>query len=338
MRAAFSEEEEKKWNGGREESPNPPEDEPPGEKQPRRPYPISGREIGLIVLLTLVILLVGTLLASALGVLSMGEEAMDIDEEMVGEWASGNLESLPLSMKLMAMLIQLLIVVPALVMVSRKRLSVPVFFRLRPVPLEMIGLSLLIGLGVTVVGDEIGRLVNLVLPLPEEMAAGIQRMLKLNSWADLLTMGLTVAIIAPLAEEMLFRGFFQRYFEANRGVTTGVLLTSGLFAAYHFNLYWLIPILLMATVMGALAWRAESIVPTFIVHATNNTSGLAVANLYESDPSWYVMGGHVAPWVLLVALGVMVWALRRFFVVADQLGMGGHGPSGGVGRHVNRSV
>jgi membrane protease YdiL (CAAX protease family) len=297
-------------------------------------YPITGKDVVVVVISTLLILLLGFLVIGALGSMELMSSSGDVDMELLDEWASGNFETLPLSLKVAALFTQLLLIVPAWLFIRKRKLSTVTFLRLRPVPVQMAFYSLLIGVGVAVVGDEISRLVNYIIPFPEEMAYGIQRMMQMDSVLDFLTMGLTVAVIAPVVEEMLFRGFFQRFFEAKRGVTSGVMIASALFAVYHFNIYWLIPILLMATVMGAMAWRAESVIPTIVVHLTNNSLGLLAANVYPNEePGWFTMGDHVHPFVLLVSIVLLVWGLRSFFRMAVEQGLGGHGPGGIVGKN-----
>jgi membrane protease YdiL (CAAX protease family) len=301
-------------------------------------YPITGKDVVIVVVTTLLILLGGFLVIGAIGSMELMSEGGDVDVETLDQWASGNFETLPMSLKVAAMITQLILIIPAWVFISRRKLSVVTYLRLRPVPMKLAFYALLIGFGVAVVGDEISRLVNYIIPFPEEMAYGIQRMMQMNSMLDFLTMGLTVAVIAPVVEEMLFRGFFQRFFEAKRGVTSGVMMASALFAVYHFNIYWLIPILLMATVMGAMAWRAESVIPTIVVHLTNNSLGLIAANVYPNgEPSWFVMGDHVHPFVLLIAIVLLVFGLRSFFRLSEDLGLGGHGPTGPVGKNLDSS-
>ncbi len=316
-----------------------PQNEPTKQPDPKNEYPISGRDVVTVVVTTLLILLGGFIVIGALGTMELVTPNGDVDMDTIDQWASGNLDTLPMSLKVAAMFTQMLLIVPAWVFIRRKKLDTAIFLRVRPVPVQLIFYSVLIGLGVALLGDELSRLMNYVLPLPEDMAYGIQRMMQIDTVLDFLTMGLTVTLIAPIVEEMLFRGFFQRYFEARRGVTSGVMMASALFAVYHFNIYWMIPILLMATVMGAMAWRAESVLPTIIVHMTNNGLGLLAANVYpDEEPGWFLMGDHVHPLILLVAIVFLVWGLRSYFKLSEQKNLGGHGPGGPVGKNLDSAV
>jgi len=309
----------------------------PENQQPQRPkYPVSPGDIVRVILATLLVLVAGFTVVALLtvsGVLTGGKPPTP---EHLEEWTKNGISSLPLALKVMAMVVQAALIVPVLLFLRNHKLSPYIFLRIRPVPLSLLFYSVVVGFAIAVIGDEISRLVGLVLPMPEDMFEGLARALRLNSWADVLTMGVTVALLAPVVEELIFRGFFQRYFEATRGVTSGVLAASALFAAYHFNLYWMIPILLMATVMGAMAWRAESVLPSVTVHATNNVLGLVTANVWAAgDPAWYTFKGHVNPWIILLAIVLLIVALRRFFSTAEMKGLGGHGPRGDSGGHLD---
>jgi len=306
--------------------------------EPGYEYPITGWEILRVILATLLILFAGFIMVSAVGYFVLAKGGNPPTPDQVSKWAEGGITSLPLVLKALAMVIQVLLIVPAIMFLRRKGLSQKTFLRIHSVPIHLMLYSVVIGFAIAIIGDELSRLMNMVLPIPDDLINGIQQMMELKTLGDVLTIGITVSILAPLVEEMLFRGFFQRYFEAKRGVTSGVLSASAIFAAYHFNIYWLIPILLMATVMGAMAWRTESIVPSFIVHAVNNTTGLAAANLLKEEPAWFTMGDHISPFVLVPVVVILVVALRQFFISAEKIGLGGHGPGGEVGKHVNTTV
>jgi membrane protease YdiL (CAAX protease family) len=306
-------------------------------QKPQRPaYPIGPGDITRVILATLLILIAGFTVVALLtmtGILTGGEPPTP---EHLENWTKNGISSLPLGLKLMAMVVQVALIIPVLLFLRNHKLSYFVFLRVRPVPISLLFYSVIVGFAIAVIGDEINRLIGLVLPMPEELFEGLAQAMTLKTTSDVLTLGITVAVLAPVVEEMIFRGFFQRYFEATRGVTSGVLVASALFAVYHFNLYWLIPILLMSTVMGAMVWRAESVFPSITVHATNNVIGLVTANLWgTTDPSWYAFKGQVSPWMILLALVLLVVSLRQYFSIAQAKGLGGHSPRGDTGGHLD---
>lgn len=86
------------------------------------------------------------------------------------------------------------------------------------------------------------------------------------------------ALLAPLVEELFFRGFVYRVIRERARPSSAVFLSALIFAIYHFSLWLVVPILLLGI---ALAWLTEwqrSIWPAVICHALNNF--LAVASVY----------------------------------------------------------
>ena len=81
--------------------------------------------------------------------------------------------------------------------------------------------------------------------------------------------------IAPLFEELFFRGFIQPLLSRSFGVTAGVILTAVLFGALHAPEYsWAWQYALAVTIAGAVfGWiraRTQSIIPSTIMHGGYN--------------------------------------------------------------------
>ncbi|UCD39237.1 MAG: CPBP family intramembrane metalloprotease [Fidelibacterota bacterium] len=196
-----------------------------------------------------------------------------------------------------------LILVPLIYIIMRRQLPLAATLRLQGVTPVTLRDAVFIGLGVSVLIDELDRLVALLFPLPENIARGMEFLTFTTPFEALLVVGGAV-IVAPLVEEVVFRGFFQGQLEAGyRDVTKAVLFSALLFTVLHFNPWWSLQIYLLGMVLGFLAWRTGSIWPCFIVHAVNNSLALWFANVAEGSVSWYAPGGHVSPlWLLAAAL------------------------------------
>lgn len=196
-----------------------------------------------------------------------------------------------------------LILPPLLFIILRRRLPLSTTLRLQRVPFRALRDALLIGLGITVLIDELYSLVELVFPLPESVAQGMGFFTFTNSSEALLVI-LGAVVIAPLVEELVFRGFFQQQLEqVYRNATSAVLLSSLLFTIFHFNPWWSIQIYILGLVLGYLAWRTGSIWPPIVIHAIVNGLAVWFANLPESGFTWYTSGGHVSPlWLAAAAV------------------------------------
>ena len=207
-----------------------------------------------------------------------------------------------------------LIVVPLVVILRRRLMPLTATFRLRAISPVTVRDAFLIGLGVTILMDELDRLVALVFPLPDAIVSGMEFLSFATPGQALLVVGGAV-LVAPFTEELAFRGFFQGQLEAGyRDATKAVLVSSAVFMVMHFNPWWSLQIYLLGMVLGYLAWRTGSIWPSFLVHAINNGMATWFANGPEGGPSWYALGGHVSPAWLLVAAVMAYMGFRSFLV------------------------
>lgn len=87
---------------------------------------------------------------------------------------------------------------------------------------------------------------------------------------------LTVAVAAPIFEELVFRGFMYSGFERSLGALPAVLLTSAIFTMMHFqyNYYELLHIFVLGLVLAWARMRTQSLWTPIAMHAVNN--GLAI--------------------------------------------------------------
>ena len=214
---------------------------------------------------------------------------------------------------------EMMLIFPAMIFLVKYKYSWKRALRLNGISGKLMLISLIIGLAMTVVSDEIDRLISMLYPLPDDIVDAIVQSLIISNIWDLLLIGTGVVIVAGFAEEALFRGFIQRSLEAKRGVTKAVTTASIIFALIHFNSWWIIQILILSMLLGILAWRADSIVPGIIIHAVNNALGLWSANSQIEELPVYSLKGHVSPLVLIPAIILLVWGVKRFFALTEYL-------------------
>jgi membrane protease YdiL (CAAX protease family) len=90
------------------------------------------------------------------------------------------------------------------------------------------------------------------------------------------------AVLAPLAEEVFFRGLiFQGYLRA-QGLTTAYLASSAVFALLHLNLPAFPPIFVLGLTLAWLYRATGSLLPCVLAHGLNN--GVAFVVLYFGPP------------------------------------------------------
>ena len=182
-------------------------------------------------------------------------------------------------------------------------------FRLRPVSSEVILLSILVGLSLGPISDELDRLIQMIIPVPQWFLDQM-KFLQAETLGDWILLFLGVVALAALSEEFVFRGFLQVALERKGDVTRAVILSSISWTLIHVNPYWAIQIFIMGIVIGFMAWRSNSIIPPMIVHGLNNFLSLLFLNFSEKM-NWYLMGEHVTPWILVVSLIILIWSIRK---------------------------
>ena len=122
--------------------------------------------------------------------------------------------------------------------------------------------------------------------------------------------GLAVAVLAPMVEEPIFRGFIMR---AWLGVSAfwAIVISSLLFGLQHGQLAELVSLVVIGLFLGIVRWRSGSIVPAMMMHGLFNAISFLFL-LPATEPTWLTDSNLVI--INLVAaplLGLSVFYLFR---------------------------
>ncbi len=101
--------------------------------------------------------------------------------------------------------------------------------------------------------------------------------LDVTGWGFVLTF-FAVALLAPVAEEIFFRGFLYGGLRARIGVIGAMIASTFFFTALHFSIDAFIPIFVLGLFLAWLYEKTGSLYPGIILHAANN--GVAVIALF----------------------------------------------------------
>jgi CAAX protease family protein len=105
----------------------------------------------------------------------------------------------------------------------------------------------------------------------------------LGNPAALVWFWITLAVTAPICEEIIFRGFLMRgWGESRIGSAGAIMLSSLLFTAIHvqYNLPTLVTVFGLSLVFGVMRWRSGSTTLTILLHMVWNVSvGLTTVSL-----------------------------------------------------------
>ncbi len=80
-------------------------------------------------------------------------------------------------------------------------------------------------------------------------------------------------VMAPVMEEIFFRGFLFKGFRQKYGLKSALILSSFIFALSHFQFAALLPIFLLGGVLAYVYHRSNSLFPGMIIHFIINAWG-----------------------------------------------------------------
>ena len=96
-----------------------------------------------------------------------------------------------------------------------------------------------------------------------------------------------VGILAPLAEEVVFRGAILRTLlgiMSKKNHWVAIIISAAIFGVVHANLAQFINALLMGLLLGWMYYRTKSLVPGILLHWVNNTMAYVLTNIMpQSD-------------------------------------------------------
>ena len=174
--------------------------------------------------------------------------------------------------------------------------------RIKMVSRETIQHSLIFSIGVLIIIDTIDRIIHQIIPTPDYII-DLSGIMQPDSMLGYVFLFLAVVIVAPIGEEVVFRGFLQKFLEEYwKDITRAVLVTSLFFAMIHFNPFWTIQIYILGVLLGFLSWKTKSVIPSIMLHSINN--GLAyILSIYDDiNLNFYLWNDHVSPIFIFIAV------------------------------------
>lgn len=212
---------------------------------------------------------------------------------------------------------EVLLILPSFIYLKLKNYNFQEVFRLRKIDARIIYLSFPLGAAMTVLSDEIDRIVSTFIKMPPEWQEALIKSLSADTAVEWLNLFLGAVILAGIIEEMLFRGMLQKAFEQRFDLPHAIFSAALIFALIHLP-FWLIQVLILGIIFGLVAWRCNSTIPTMILHCFNNALALVFANTNAETWHWYNWNGHVNPTVLVIAAGALYYSAKLFYRWTDN--------------------
>lgn len=146
-----------------------------------------------------------------------------------------------------------------------------------------IAAGLLGGFLLTIVVTGLGILVSRITgpPPPQEVEKVLQA---IKNGRDLWGPFIAVAFLAPVSEEIYFRGMIYPVVRSRFGPAVAIILSSLFFGALHFDLYRLVPITIGGIGLTYMYEKTGSLMTSMIAHSTWNTLMLMLVYLAGQIP------------------------------------------------------
>lgn len=140
-------------------------------------------------------------------------------------------------------------------------------------------LTLLIGISFGFVSDYIIGLI----PFPTMLTESFEASYALTSAGNPIVNFIAVAILAPIVEEVFFRGLIYTRMRKGMSAKAAIILSSLVFGLAHGEIIWILSAFSMGVVLAWVFEKTGSLLPCIIIHAVNNTLSIILEDLPETS-------------------------------------------------------
>ena len=228
------------------------QDAAPGRVPLTRPFPTFGKALGLVVL----VLVLQTAIAFT---------AFLLDP------TSGTYSQHPLTLGVANLLAFGIVIVVA---TRRSGVGFREPYPLSSVSIRVLALTAVLILGTVILLSDIDNLTRSVFPPPQALIEAFESIMNAADYP--FSSFFLLVVVAPVTEEVLFRGLILRGFLANYSKRSAILLSALLFAVMHTNPWQFISTFVAGVVLAWLLIETGSLLPCLFAHAVaNGTAYLA---------------------------------------------------------------
>ena len=152
------------------------------------------------------------------------------------------------------------------------------------------------------------------IPMPEKIQQMFEQMVQLNFQGYL-----TIAIAAPILEELIFRGVVLKKFLQKYSPTKAIILSSVIFGIAHLNPWQFVGAFAIGLFIGWIYWKTKSVWPGIFMHFANNSFSFYLAKKYESiNITFNDIIGNTTYYISLIILCILICysiflILRKYF-------------------------
>ena len=121
----------------------------------------------------------------------------------------------------------------------------------------------------------------------------------------LIPLSLMIGMTPAVCEELLFRGYLQTRLAASLNPLAGILISSGMFAAFHLDFVHVIAVFPMGLFLGWVSWRSGSLIPAMMGHFVNNFISVVAVVMAPEGQADVLAAPAIAISLTIIALGIL---------------------------------
>lgn len=129
---------------------------------------------------------------------------------------------------------------------------------------------------------------------------------------------LTGCVLAPVGEEILFRGAIQEWMHRYGMKPAWAIFFSALiFGVIHMNPVQMVDASLAGIILGILYWKTRSLILPALLHIIANSLSVGISQTWQEQSFSDIFGG-TAPTVLVMAACLAIWGVVYWRFIKSQ--------------------
>jgi membrane protease YdiL (CAAX protease family) len=159
---------------------------------------------------------------------------------------------------------------------------------------------------------ELGNLAQELWPISFDELARRHRFVNPTTWSSGVSTLLALVLVAPVTEELMFRGWLLKDLQRQYGKPAALVWSSFLFGVVHMEVSAVIYATLAGLVLGAVALRTRSTLASIAMHAGVNALPLLLPVTLVRIEGFNTLDQkvvHISPWLLIVSIAGACGAL-----------------------------
>ena len=193
---------------------------------------------------------------------------------------------------------------------------------LRPFNPRLIPTMVLMAFSGSLLVAEVGNLTEEVLPVPDDLRRMFLGILQAEGLGQFFQRAALLSLMAPVTEELMFRGVIMFGLIRTYGGSRGVVLSSVCFGVFHLIPWQAAGATLIGILLGVMVYRTGSLFAGMAMHAIwNFLPLLLVSSLQNVTPEGYGFHSgeisHLPVPLLMLSGGLFYYAFRRFWIMSE---------------------